>query len=304
MNRAASQNALQLIISALSTGDAKLGETLARKFLKKQPRHAEALHLCGVACLLRGKAKEAEQLLEHALRHRELPTYHLNLALARQKLGKDSAAATAFRRCLELLPDNAQAANNLGNICFRQYHFTEAEQLYRQAITHSPDYLLAYQSLGNLLCDRGRSEEAITVLQQGLALAPDAVALHAGIATALENRKRLSEAAHHLRRAGRWSDLQRVLRFLGDWRELAAIDKRVIDSLAVATNEPANPWGLINLPQLSAAQHREAGQRFSENKWRDALHASVLSKPPVSGARLQIGYLSCDFYDQIGRAHV
>lgn len=296
MNPATSKTPLSLVVSALTKGDPKLGETLARKFLKKQPHHPEALHLCGVACLLRGKAAEAEQLLERALSQRELPAYHLNLALARQKLGKDTAAQ-AFQKCLELQPDNAQAANNLGNIRFRQYRFAEAEQLYRQAIANNSSYLLAHQSLGNLLCDRGRSEEAIAVLNHALALAPDAVALHAGIATALENRKRWSEAANHLRHAGQWSDLQRVLRFLGDWRELEAIDNRVIDSLNVGTTAPANPWSLINLPQLSATQHRDAGRRFSENKWHDALHASALGKQPLDDARLRIGYLSCDFYD-------
>lgn len=296
MNRAPPKNALQPILSALSKGDAKLGELLARKFLRKQPTHAEALHLCGVACLLRDKATEAEQLLEQALGQRELPAYHLNLALARQKLGKDTAAQ-AFQKCLELQPDNAQAANNLGNIRFRQYRFEDAEQLYRQAIAHTPGYLLAYRSLGNLLCDRGRSEEAIAVLQQALALAPDAVSLHAGIAIALENRKRYSDAAYHLRRAGHWSDLQRALRFLGDWRELEAIDKRVIDGLAAAAHEPENPWSLINLPHLRADQHRDAGHRFSEHKWRDALHAPVLGTTPVDPARLRVGYLSCDFYD-------
>ncbi|WP_313400962.1 tetratricopeptide repeat protein [Stenotrophomonas sp.] len=296
MNRAIPQTALQPVISALSRGDAKLGETLARKMLRKHPTHAEALHLCGVACLLRGKADAAEQLFEQALGKRELPAYYLNLALARQKLGKDSAAS-AFEKCLQLQPDNAQAANNLGNMRFRQYRFAEAEQLYRQAIAHNPGYLLGYQSLGNLLCDRRRSEEAIEVLQQGLALAPDAIALHATMATALENRKRLTEAAHHLRRAGNNGDLQRVLRSLGDWRELETIDKHIIQTLGTAIDRPENPWGLINIPQLSAAQHRDAGLRFSMNKWQDALRVSVPSSTPVDATRLRVGYLSCDFYD-------
>lgn len=288
---------LQAITSALTAGDAKLGETLAKKFLKKHPGHLEALHLCGVACLLRNKAEEAEQLLERAAARSTSPSPHLNLALARQKLGKEVAAASAFQRCLELQPDNAQAANNLGNICFRQHRFAEAEKWYQQAIASNPGYVLAYQSLGQFLSDRGRSEEAIVVLQQALALAPDSNALHIAIATALENRKRYAEAASHLRKAAQWSGLQRLLRSMGDWNDLSAIDSRILATLGQAPDDPPNPWGLINLPQLSALQHRETGRAFAANKWSSALRAAPLAARPAEGARLRVGYLSSDFYD-------
>ncbi|VVP51968.1 hypothetical protein PS880_05417 [Pseudomonas fluorescens] len=135
---------LQPVISALSNGDSKLGEMLARKILKKQPRNAEVLHLCGVACLMRGRAEEAEALLLQALSLRDDASYWLKLALTRQKLDNDEGAETAFRQCLLLQPDNAQAANNLGNILKQQYRFAEAEEHYRNAIAHNPNYILAY----------------------------------------------------------------------------------------------------------------------------------------------------------------
>lgn len=107
---------VQTIVDALNSGAPARGEALARQLLRSQPRNAEALHLCGVACLSQGKATLARELIKRALTVRKDATYYLNLALAERALSNDNAVEEAFRCCLQLQPRNAQAANNLANL--------------------------------------------------------------------------------------------------------------------------------------------------------------------------------------------
>lgn len=288
---------LKPILTALNSGHAALGELLARKALKKHPRNAEALHLCGVACLMSGKAQEAQQLILKALVLRKDAAYWLNLALAGQQLGDDHGAEMAFRECLLLQPDNPQAANNLGNILKQQFRFAEAEALYRQAIASHPDYSIAYLSLGQLLCDQLQSEAAIPVLQQAVALAPRSLPVRAALARALESRRRFAEAAGQLKHARQWSDLHRMLCTLGDWSELEAVDEALLMCFNQDPQNHPSPWGLITVPQLTPLMHREAGRRYAEFVWGKSLAQAPLALEPVQSERLRIGYLSSDFYD-------
>ncbi|WP_191624744.1 tetratricopeptide repeat protein [Pseudomonas fluorescens] len=288
---------LQPVISALSNGNSKLGEMLVRKILKKQPRNAEALYLCGVACSMKGRAEEAEALLLQALSLRGDARYWLKLALTRQNLDNDEGAGTAYRQCLLLQPGNAQAANNLGSILKLQYRFTEAEEHYRNAIAHNPNYIIAYQSLGTLLCEQSRNEPAISILVQGMSQAPHSDILRGLLAWALSNLSRYAEAAQHLKEAQQWSDLQRMLRCLGDWRELATVDRAVLQRFINDPLDHPKPWPLTNLPQLTPQMHREAGRRWAEHFLGRDLAKPSMAFDPEPGARLRIGYLSCDFYD-------
>lgn len=288
---------LQLIIDAINSGELTRGEALARQFLRVQPRNAEALNLCGVACLNQGKATQAQELIKRALTLRKDASYHLNLALAEQALGNAERAEEAFRACLQLQPGNAQAANNLANICNKQRRYKEAEQLYLQAIASNPAYLLAYKNLGNHLCERGQSEAAIPILTRALKLSPDRSDLQLELAKALQNRKRYKEASEWFAKGKSWSNLQLTLRTLGSWTDLAAIDAALLQDLGGSKREAITPWGLINLPELSPELHRDAARHFAESRWSRELLASPLSSEPTEGERLRIGYLSSDFYD-------
>ncbi|WP_425318713.1 tetratricopeptide repeat protein [Pseudomonas nitroreducens] len=288
---------LQLIIDAINSGELTRGEALARQFLRVQPRNAEALNLCGVACLNQGKATQARELIKRALTLRKDASYHLNLALAEQALGNAERAEEAFRACLQLQPGNAQAANNLANICNKQRRYKEAEQLYLQAIASNPAYLLAYKNLGNHLCERGQSEAAIPVLTRALKLSPDRSDLQLELAKALQNRKRYKEASEWFAKGKSWSNLQLTLRTLGSWPDLAAIDAALLQDLGGSKREAITPWGLINLPELSPELHRDAARHFAESRWSRELLASPLSSEPTEGECLRIGYLSSDFYD-------
>ncbi|MBB4862806.1 putative O-linked N-acetylglucosamine transferase (SPINDLY family) [Pseudomonas nitritireducens] len=287
---------LQSIVDALNSGALARGETLARQLLRTQPRNADVLHLCGAACLMQEKAAQARELFKRALMLRKDGTFYLNLALAERALNDDRAAEAAFRSCLKLQPGNAKAANNLGNILNGRREYAEAEQLYRQAIASEPGYLLAYKNLANHLRERGYSEAAIPLVTQALKISPDNADLQLELARALEKRKRHAEAAQWFRKAGHWGDLQFALRNLADWSTLAEVDAALLQQLHNPTQERTTPWGLINLPSLTAQLHRDAARHYAESAWAGELAAAPLALEPEPGERLRIGYLSSDFY--------
>ncbi|WP_152225196.1 tetratricopeptide repeat protein [Pseudomonas sp. SCB32] len=287
---------LQTIIDALKSGALARGETLARQLLRTQPRNADALHLCGAACLMQEKAAQARDLFKRALSVRRDGTFYLNLALAERALGNDHAAEAEFRNCLQLQPGNAKAANNLANILNHQRRYAEAEQLYRQAIASNPGYVLAYRNLANHLRERGYSEAAIPLINQALRISPDDRELQLELARALEKRKRYVEAAQWFNRTRHWGDLQFVLRNLGDWSRLAEVDSALLQQLQDPAQERTTPWSLINLPELSPQLHCDAARHYAESCWPGELAAAALAGEPAPGERLRIGYLSSDFY--------
>ncbi|MGE9761831.1 tetratricopeptide repeat protein [Pseudomonas sp. PDM20] len=286
----------QAVLAALQNGDAQQGEALARQLLRSRPRDADALHLCGAACLMQGKAAQAREQFKRALGVRKDPTYYLNLGLAEQQLGNVQAAEDALRGCLHLQPGNAKAANNLANILDHQRRHAEAEQFYRQAITRKPGYLLAYRNLGSLLRGQDRGAEAIDLLHQALTLSPESSEIQLEFARALEDGKRFGEAAHWYAKAQRWAELQRVQRTLGAWPQLRAVDEALLDGLRAPSHDPIDPWSLINVPALTPQLHRDAARHYAEANWPVELSAAPLATEPAPGERLRIGYLSSDFY--------
>ncbi len=287
---------LRPVIDALNSGAPERGELAARKVLKMQPRNADALHLCGVACLRQGKAEQARDLIRRALKQHKDASFYLNLALAEHALGNEVAEEEAFRNCLHLQPENAQAANNLALILKRNYHFNEAEQLYRQIITNDPNYLPAYQNLSALLREQDSSEAAVSLLEQALTRHPDCAGIQLEFARALEHQKRYNDAAIWFAKTGHWGDLQFVLRSLGSWQKLATVDAALLNQLNSSTSVNLDPWSLLSIPGLSPQLHRNLGHSFAESRWSRQLFAPTLAQEPVSSERLRIGYLSGDFY--------
>jgi predicted O-linked N-acetylglucosamine transferase (SPINDLY family) len=286
----------QAILVALQNGEAAQGEALARQILRSKPRDADVLHLCGAACLMQGKPSQARELFKRALAVRKDATYYLNLGLAEQQLGNEQATEEALRGCLRLQAGNAKAANNLANILDRQRRYSEAEQLYRQAIASEPGYLLAYRNLGSLLRGRERSQEAVALLEAALTISSDNSELQLELARSLEDGKRYREAAGWFAKARRWAELQWVMRTLGDWSQLSAVDTALLHELPTSGHDPVDPWSLINLPALTPELHRDAARHYAESNWAAELAGAPLAMEPVAGERLRVGYLSSDFF--------
>ncbi len=144
-----------------------------------------------------GEKDEALALLEkHA---EENPrSYRAQLALAHfilDKVEDPVGAEGAFRRVLELRPDEADALCNLGDSVQRQGRYEEARRLYLRATEISPAYVACWAHLGRLLDEElGESEAALAAYRRGLAFRSDDRSLRRGVIRALFEIGREDEA--------------------------------------------------------------------------------------------------------------
>ena len=121
------------------------------------------------------------------------------LGAALQIQGKDSLAA--LRKTAELLPGDAVAHYNLGNILHERGRLNEAEASYRRALQIEPGGADMHTNLGKTLQDMGRIEEAGASYRRALQIKPDHAEAHNNLGETLMESGRLDEAEASLRRA-------------------------------------------------------------------------------------------------------
>jgi len=96
-----------------------------------------------------------------------------NLALAEGRLGHVDSSETAWKRFLELHPENAQALDNLAWLLATQTNrFSEAETLSSRAIALSSSEPKFQLTLAEALFQQGKATEAAEVAARGLSLHP------------------------------------------------------------------------------------------------------------------------------------
>jgi tetratricopeptide (TPR) repeat protein len=113
--------------------------------------------------------------------------------------GKDALHAMAT--AAQLLPDDAEAHGNLGNVLRAHRRLDEAEASHRRAIAVKSDYAEAHNNLGSVLRDLGRFEEAVASYRRALAIKPDFAMAHDNLGLALQSLGRFDQALSSHRRA-------------------------------------------------------------------------------------------------------
>ncbi|HVG26679.1 MAG TPA: tetratricopeptide repeat protein [Acidobacteriaceae bacterium] len=132
---------------------------------------------------------------------------------------------------LDIQPEHAAAAINLGTIRYNERDFKGAEALYRRAAEADPEYALAFFDLGNVLDELQRLPEAVVAYERALKLVPQYADAHYNLALAYE---RLQEPRRALRHWTRYVQLDPS----GPWASHArAQAKRILggERLAIVT---------------------------------------------------------------------
>ena len=127
---------------------------------------------------------------------------------------RHSAAATWYRKALEIDPYLVPALINLANIHYGKDELAEAQALYERAIGLDPDFFEAHFNLGNIYHDLGRFQEAATCYRTALRLNGQYADAHFYLAITLEKTGHSAEAKPH------WRAYQQ-LSPNGEWVELA-----------------------------------------------------------------------------------
>jgi len=109
------------------------------------------------------------------IRERFLDPYSfLRAGTANENTGDHEGAKRAFRRGLELAPDDPELHNALGWTLFQEGHPQEAIVEYERAIAADPGHAKAHNNLGLALVELGRLDDAAGHFRTSLALEPRA----------------------------------------------------------------------------------------------------------------------------------
>jgi tetratricopeptide (TPR) repeat protein len=108
-----------------------------------------------------------------------------------------SEAKMLYETILEMQPNHAPAAINLGTIRYNERDYAAAETYYRRATEADPEYALAFFDLGNVLDEQQRLAEAIAAYEKALMLVPGYADAHYNLALAYERMKEPRRALRH-----------------------------------------------------------------------------------------------------------
>jgi predicted O-linked N-acetylglucosamine transferase (SPINDLY family) len=207
-------------------GDA---ERLYREVLRRQPRHADALHFLGLVAWQAGHPQAAADLIAqavaiaprdadalanlglvlHALQRFDEALASLDRALALQPgavaalnnrgntlsaLGRHDEALATFDRVRALRPEDLEAIYNRGNALHAAGRLAEALASFDDVIARRADIAQAHGNRGRVLQDLGRHVEALAAYERAAALAPGFVGALVGRGSARLALKRAAEA--------------------------------------------------------------------------------------------------------------
>ena len=116
------------------------------------------------------------------------------LGASRFQIGMLDSAVDAYKKCISLMPSNAETYNNMGVALKNQGKLDEAMEAYKKAISLNPNYADAYNNMGVSLKDQGNLEEAIKAYKKSISLKPDYVDAYSNLGVAYKKYGQLDEA--------------------------------------------------------------------------------------------------------------
>lgn len=175
-------------------------ENQARLLIEQYPHSGFAWYMLGVSLQMQGKyalpaIQKATELMP------EKAEAHNNLGNALKDLGQLDDAVASYRRALEIKPDFTEAHCNLGNTLQNLGQLEGAVASYRRALAIKPDYAKAHSNLGVALKELGRFEDAVTSYRRALVIKPDYAIAHNNLGVALQDLGQLEDAVASCRRA-------------------------------------------------------------------------------------------------------
>ena len=115
--------------------------------------------------------------------------------------GDWTAASAAFRRGLELAPDDPALRQRLGDALYSAGDVDGAMREFEEVARRSPQFVRARVSLGGILNVRGQYQQAVGQFAEALKLDPNAVEARLGLAEALRVSGQPSASLGHYERA-------------------------------------------------------------------------------------------------------
>jgi protein O-GlcNAc transferase len=185
MAEMSTQQAVDLARRSYESGQSVQAEGICRQILGQHPDHPDALNLLGIVVFNQGKAADAIELMDRAVKIApDQAHFHCNRALMLVVLGRLPEALAAALRAVELRPNMAAAHNYVGHILYTDGQFTAAIEAYQRALSLNPDFAPALNNLGNALKDSGRVEESIEYYERAVKCDPRSATMQSNLVLA------------------------------------------------------------------------------------------------------------------------
>ena len=185
-------------------GRLEQAELLYRQILQRDPRHADAWHLLGVAASQSGRHQVAAESIQRAIAlNPKVAAFYGNLGNVYTSLGQLEEAVNSFQQALKLQPNFVDAQLNLGIAFKDQRQLAAAEASFQQALRLKPDHPVAYNNLGIVSREQGQYEAAIGYYQRALQVNPNFADAYSNLGNALNDLGRVEEAIVAYRQAVR-----------------------------------------------------------------------------------------------------
>jgi len=231
-------------------------EAKTQDLLGRYPQNGLLWKILGVALWSQGK----DALLSMQRSVELLPDdaeAHGNLGNVLRLRGQLQDAVRSHRRALELNPLYAESHNNLGSVLQDLGLLDQAEAGFRRATDLKSDFALAHANLGNVLSLLNRPEECEASCRRALELNPNLTAANVQLAESEAARGQFDAAEQLLRQAiAIEPDMPEAWAGLARWRKMSAADG---DWVAAAQRIVGLPW----------APRREVPLRYALGKYFD-----------------------------------
>ncbi|MCY4339810.1 MAG: sulfotransferase [Gammaproteobacteria bacterium] len=164
---------LLAVLDLLSQGRLLKAEALCRKFLKRFPRHVEAMRLLADIGIRFGALADAEFLLESARQFQpNNARVHIDYIKALRKRQKFAKALEQARRLLERSPGNPQFQSICAIECMQAGRYEEALRLFDKVLEKIPGDPVTLTSKGHALKTHGQYDKAVASYRAALASQP------------------------------------------------------------------------------------------------------------------------------------
>ncbi len=192
---------LQRALAALQQRRPDEAERLAGEVLARQPAHAGALHLVGLARLMHGRPREALAPLRAAVAAGADAAIETHLAIALRQTGSNADALVLLERATARQPPFMLAFHELGVLLFAQRRLDEAEAVLERGLALAPVMAELAVVLGGIHLDRADRAKAKLVFARALANAPGHPGALFGLGSALMDEGEFAPAAERFRQA-------------------------------------------------------------------------------------------------------
>jgi len=215
-----------------------------------------------------------------------------------RSLGEQSDAIQAYRRSLEILPNNGQTLMALAITYEAMGDIDEAIHLYESCVTVGWDSASAYKNLGRIFLARGDHRRSISCLQRAVELDPHDAGVFNNLGLAQLKTSRLDRAIMNFQKA-----LELKPDYVLAWSHLVqartlVCDFGVYDNPLVRATMQAER-GVLPFAFLTVEDHPQRqllrSKGFLSHYIKPPEQLAEVSAEPGSDGRIRVGYFSSDF---------